>query len=229
MSIRIGYKRNLVIGGAKSVSVRIKRDYVSSIMKGARHYFMSQERETPIEDGNPYIQYPLVTKEQMKRITNDKFKFDFAYTSYAHHSTDSDPMIHSLSDLTEPTQLTSLLPRRRPHGSPSDTLWIKAGDDAMLVSPTVLAIADGVSGWESKGKHCSSGIWSRSMVETLSRLMTEYKLNHVPHHLNKRDIDQILDDSYLHVTLDGPPEIEGFVYVDIGYVKWRVFKDDKHR
>lgn len=200
MSIRIGYKRNLVIGGAKSVSVRIKRDYVSSIMKGARHYFMSQERETPIDDGNPYIQYPLVTKEQMKRITNDKFKFDFAYTSYAHHSTDSDPMIHSLSDLTEPTQLTSLLPRRRPHGSPSDTLSIKAGDDAMLVSPTVLAIADGVSGWESKGKHCSSGIWSRSMVETLSRLMTEYKLNHVPHHLNKRDIDQILDDSYLHTS-----------------------------
>lgn len=38
------------------------------------------------------------------------------------------------------------------------------------------------------------------MVETLSRLMTEYKLSHTPHHLNKRDIDQVLDDSYLHTS-----------------------------
>lgn len=200
MSIRIGHGTNIITGGARKVTLQIKRGYVNSIMKGARHYFLSQTRDEPLDQDNPYIKYPLVTKEQMRSITNDKFKFDFAYTSYAHHSTDSDPMIHSLSDLTEPTQLTSLLPRRRPHGSPSDTLSIKAGDDAMLVSPTVLAIADGVSGWESKGEHCSSGIWSRSMVETLSRLMTEYKLNHAPHHLNKRDIDQILDDSYLHTS-----------------------------
>ena len=94
--------------------------------------------------------------------------------------------------------MNSLLPRRRPQGSPSDTLSIKAGDDAMLVSPTILAIADGVSGWESQENMSDSGIWSRSMLETLSRLMTEYKINHAPHLLAKRDLDQILDDSFLH-------------------------------
>lgn len=166
-----------------------------------RHYFLSKTKDEEVEDiFNPYIQYPLITKEQMRRISNDKYKFDFSYASYAHHSTLTTPQIHSLSDLTEPAQLNTLLPRRRPQGSPADTLSVKAGDDALLVSPTVLAIADGVSGWESKGEQCSSGVWSRSMVETLSRLMTEYKLNHTPHHLNKRDIDQILDDSYLHTS-----------------------------
>ncbi|CUM68426.1 uncharacterized protein PRCAT00006149001 [Priceomyces carsonii] len=168
---------------------------------GASSYFMPQRkavREEP--DLNPYIQFPVLTKEQMKQISNDKYKFEVGYSSFAFHSDRSSPLVHSLSDLTDPALLNSLLPRRRPHGSPSDTLSIKAGDDAMLVSPTVLAVADGVSGWEGKGENCSSGLWARSMLETLSRLMTEYKLNHTPHHLNKRDIDQVLDDSYLHTS-----------------------------
>ncbi|KAJ9090698.1 hypothetical protein QFC19_009500 [Naganishia cerealis] len=172
-----------------------------SIFSGARHFFLSRTKEPDASDDyNPYIQYPLVTKDQLKKITNDKYKLDCAYASYAYHSDGSNPTIHSLSDLTEPTQLNTLLPRRRPHGSPADTLSIKAGDDAMLISPTVMAIADGVTGWETKDTNCSSGIWSRSMVETLSRLMTEYKFNHAPHHLNKRDIDEILDDSFLHTS-----------------------------
>ncbi|ODV78833.1 protein serine/threonine phosphatase 2C [Suhomyces tanzawaensis NRRL Y-17324] len=173
-----------------------------SIFQGARHYFLGglMDRDPPKDEGLAYMSYPCVTREQMRKISNDKYKFEFGYHSYAHHSNNSDPLIHSLSDLTDPTLLNSLLPKRRPQGSPVDTISVKAGDDAMLVSPTVLAIADGVSGWESKGEHCSSGIWSRSMVETLSRLMTEYKLSHAPHHLNKRDIDQILDDSYLHTS-----------------------------
>lgn len=159
-----------------------------------------ESREQRENANNPYIQYPVITTEQMKSITYDKFKFETAYSSFAHHSTNTDPTVHSLSDLTDPTQLNSLLPRRRPQGSPADTLSIKAGDDAMLVSPTVMAIADGVSGWESKGEQCSSGIWARSMVETVSRLMTEYKISHIPHFLNDRDIEQILDDSYLHTS-----------------------------
>lgn len=172
-----------------------------SIFSGARHFFLSRSKEPDASDDyNPYIQYPLVTKDQLKKIANDKYKLDCAYASYAYHSDGSNPTIHSLSDLTEPTQLNTLLPRRRPHGSPADTLSIKAGDDAMLISPTVMAIADGVTGWETKDTNCSSGIWSRSMVETLSRLMTEYKFNHAPHHLNKRDIDEILDDSFLHTS-----------------------------
>lgn len=172
-----------------------------SIFSGARHFFLSRTKEPDASDDyNPYIQYPLVTEKQLKKITNDKYKLDCSFASYAYHSDGFDPTIHSLSDLTEPTQLNTLLPRRRPHGSPADTLSIKAGDDAMLISPTVMAIADGVTGWETKDTNCSSGIWSRSMVETLSRLMTEYKFNHAPHHLNKRDIDEILDDSFLHTS-----------------------------
>ncbi|KAG7192419.1 uncharacterized protein KQ657_001820 [Scheffersomyces spartinae] len=156
--------------------------------------------DDPPVEVNPYIRYPIITKDQMKTIANDKFKFEYGYASYGHHTSNSDPTIHSLSDLTDPTQLKSLLPQRRPEGSPIDTLSVKAGDDAMLVSPTVLAVADGVSGWELKHENSSSGIWSRSMLETLSRLMTEYKVSHSPHHLHKRDIDQILDDSYLHTS-----------------------------
>ncbi|CAH6722529.1 hypothetical protein CLIB1444_10S00474 [[Candida] jaroonii] len=174
-----------------------------SLLNGARNYFLSkhvQEEEEDFELENPYIQYPVITKDQMKKIAIDKFKFEFSYSSYSFHSTRAHSSIHSLSDLTDPTQLNSLLPRRRPQGSPADTLSIKAGDDAMLVSPTVIGIADGVSGWESKGQHGNSGVWSRSMLETLSRLLTEYKISHYPHHLNKRDIDQIIDDSYLHTS-----------------------------
>lgn len=175
-------------------------------MKGFfAHHKLQQQldlegRERRENAANPYIQYPLVTTEQMRSLSTDKFKLDVGYASFAHHSVELKPMVHSLSDLTDPTQLNSLLPRRRPKGLPADTLLIKAGDDSMLVSPTVMAIADGVSGWELKGEHSSSGIWSRSMLETLSRLLTEYKLSHMPHALNNRDIEEVLDDSYLHTS-----------------------------
>lgn len=184
---------------ARPICRDFRRYRHASFFSGVRSYFLTKSQQE-YDHGDPYIQYPVITREQMKRINNDKFRFDFAYASYGHHGQETDPTIHSLSDLTDPTQLNSLLPRRRPQGSPADTLSIKAGDDAMLVSPTVLAIADGVSGWGDKGKQCSSGIWSRAMVETISRLMTEYKIKQAPHHLNKRDIDQILDDSYLHTS-----------------------------
>lgn len=165
-----------------------------------QHQLDLEAREERENAENPFIQYPLVTKEQMSRICSEPFRFEVGYASFAHHSMNTAPIVHSLSDLTDPTQLNSLLPRRRPHGSPADTLSIKAGDDAMLVSPTLMAVADGISGWESKDEQSSSGIWARSMLETLSRLMTEYKLSHYPHPLNNRDIDQILDDTYLHTS-----------------------------
>lgn len=155
-------------------------------------------REQRENADNPYIQYPVVTQAQMLGLLTDKFKLKTGHASFAHHSSEPAPIVHSLSDLSDPTLLNLLLPRRRPQGSPADTLSIKAGDDAMLVLPTLMAVADGVSGWELKGEQCSLGIWLRLMVETLSRLMTEYKLNHTPHNLKKRDIDQILDDLYLH-------------------------------
>ncbi|KAI5957390.1 hypothetical protein CANMA_004394 [Candida margitis] len=179
--------------------------FISSYFKGVRNYFgfnlseESEERDS-VDEVIPYVQYPLITKEQMKKLAQDKFKFEFGYASFGFHSDSIVPSINSLSDLTDPTQLNSLLPRRRPAGSPSDTLSIKAGDDTMLVSPSVLAIADGVSGWESSGELANSGVWSRSIVETFSRLMTEYKISHTPHHLKRRDIQEILDDSFLHTS-----------------------------
>lgn len=199
-----------------------RRNYSgSSVFKGARNYFLgfrNNSEDSQINNNNnnnnnnssmhydsvdeliPYVKYPLFTKEQLKKIATDKFKLQVGHASFGYHSDSIVSSINSLSDLTDPTLLNSLLPRRRPQGSPSDTLSIKAGDDTMLVSPSVIAVADGVSGWESDGITSSSGIWSRSMVETFSRLMTEYKLNHFPHYLNQRDIQEILDDSYLHTS-----------------------------
>lgn len=187
----------------KRLSQTQVRNY-SSYFQGARNFFLGfnepEEERGPVDESIPYVKYPLFTREQLKSIAKDKFKFDFGYASFGFHSDSIVPSINSLSDLTDPTQLNSLLPRRRPHGSPSDTLSIKAGDDTMLVSPSVLAIADGVSGWETDGALADSGIWSRSIVETFSRLMTEYKISHTPHHLKRRDIEEILDDSFLHTS-----------------------------
>ncbi|RCK59218.1 putative protein phosphatase 2C 62 [Candida viswanathii] len=186
-----------------------QRAYLSSIFKGARSYFLGLSRrilaeeeydDNPVNELIPYVKYPLFTTEQLKKIATDKFKLEVGHASFGYHSDSIVPSINSLSDLTDPTQLNSLLPRRRPQGSPSDTLSIKAGDDTMLVSPSVIAVADGVSGWESDGKDSSSGIWSRSMVETFSRLMTEYKIKIFPRHLQRRDVEEILDDSYLHTS-----------------------------
>lgn len=199
-----------------SIIIKQRNYSGSSIFKGARNYFLGfrnnsgEDSQTSnnnssmhydsVDELIPYVQYPLFTKEQLKKIATDKFNLQVGHASFGYHSDSIVPSINSLSDLTDPTLLNSLLPRRRPQGSPSDTLSIKAGDDTMLVSPTVIAVADGVSGWESDGITSSSGIWSRSMVETFSRLMTEYKLNHFPHYLNQRDIQEILDDSYLHTS-----------------------------
>lgn len=89
----------------------------------------------------------------------------------------------------------------------------------MLVSPSVLAIADGVSGWESSGELANSGIWSRSIVETFSRLMTEYKISHTPHHLKRRDIQEILMIRFAYFPFDGFTKIERFINFSFGNVE----------
>lgn len=193
-----------------SVRYRIGRIWSRGFFQNGRNFWLNFTEQPPKDEVNPYIKLPILTNEIMKKIPQDKYQFDFSYASFGYHSKSSLPMIHSLSDLTEPTQLNTLLPRTRPQGSPSDTLSIKAGDDAMLVSPTILAVADGVTGWESANldadnvtgwdKMLGSGIWSRSMLETVSRLMTEWKINQAPHYLSKRDLDQIIDDSFLHTS-----------------------------
>ncbi|KAF6070011.1 Protein phosphatase 2C family protein [Candida albicans] len=172
-----------------------RRNYSgSSIFKGARNYFLgfrNNSEDSQINNNNnnnnnnssmhydsvdesiPYVKYPLFTKEQLKKIATDKFKLQVGHASFGYHSDSIVPSINSLSDLTDPTSLNSLLPRRRPQGSPSDTLSIKAGDDTMLVSPSVIAVADGVSGWESDGITSSS---DDSYLHT-SHLMDLQKLN----------------------------------------------------
>lgn len=179
-----------------------------SIHRITRRYgFFSAFRLEPLEiidDPNDvlhFISYRKLTNDELKKIPHDTYKLDIAYLSFGYHSQLLVPMIHSLLDLLDPTQLNTLLPRRRPVGSPANTLSVKAGDDAMLVLPLVIAIADGVLGWEEDSlKQGDLGTWLRLMLETLSRLMTEYKIQHSPHPLVRRDIDQILDDLYLHTS-----------------------------
>lgn len=135
-----------------------------------------------------------------EKVIRPDFHFEYAFSRFPYHGDDESGAIHSLSDLSEQTNLTSLLPQRRPHGSPTGTLSVISGDDAMLVSSSLVAIADGVSGWEDKPGQNSSQTWSRSFLETLSRLLMEYLTRYSPRTLSRRDIDQILDDSFLHTS-----------------------------
>lgn len=100
-----------------------QRTYSSSIFKGARSYFLGLGRrlqseedydENPVDELIPYVNYPLFTTEQLKKIATDKFKLEVGHASFGYHSDSIVPSINSLSDLTDPTQLNSLLPRRRP-------------------------------------------------------------------------------------------------------------------
>ena len=108
-----------------------KRSEASSLLSNVKSFYTPEKlqhqlnleaREERENAENPYIQYPLITKEQLRSIPKDSFRFEVGYASFAHHSINTVPIVHSLSDLTDPTQFNSLLPRRCPHGSPADTL-----------------------------------------------------------------------------------------------------------
>ncbi|KAH3671432.1 hypothetical protein WICMUC_004612 [Wickerhamomyces mucosus] len=101
--------------------------------------------------------------------TPDRFRFHTAFQSYCHHG--STPLVTSLMDLADSSSSVSLLPRRRLYGNPFETLSIKSGDDSMIISPNLVGVADGVSGYS--GSHSDSGLFARSLLENISRYLTE--------------------------------------------------------
>lgn len=108
--------------------------------------------------------------------TPDHYRFHSCFASYCHHGMTPSPVITSLLDLTDNNSGLSLLPRRRLYGNPFETLSIKSGDDAIIVSPNMIGVADGVSGYS--GEHADSGLFARSILENISRYFTELSLKH---------------------------------------------------
>ena len=54
----------------------------------------------------------LYLQRTIEKIATDKFKLQVGHASFGYHSDSIVPSINSLSDLTDPTLLNSLLPRR---------------------------------------------------------------------------------------------------------------------
>lgn len=131
-----------------------------------------------------------------KKDCPDYYKFKYGFASYVHHGGSSKPLINSLMDLTDPPNNLSLLPRRRLYGNPIETLSIKNGDDAMIVSPNLVGVADGVSGWS--GAHANSGLFARSFLENISRNFSE--LSHFNRdnlsNIKESDLSTKLDEAY---------------------------------
>lgn len=122
------------------------------------------------------------------------YRFNFGYSNYAHHATV--PTISSLADLSDPIQMSSLVPVRRAPGSPSGTISVRCGDDAMIMSPLLLGVADGVSSWSEMA---NSGLWARVLLETLSRKISSF-IAESSRPLVLQDLRNLLDEAYLHAT-----------------------------
>lgn len=131
-----------------------------------------------------------------KKDCPDYYKLKYGFASYVHHGGSSKPLINSLMDLTDSPNNISLIPRRRLYGNPIETLSIKNGDDAMIVSPNLVGVADGVSGWS--GAHANSGLFARSFLENISRNFSE--LSHFNRdnlsNIKEVDLSQKLDEAY---------------------------------
>lgn len=128
--------------------------------------------------------------------TPDHFKFVSKFASYVHHGIDRKATVSSLMDLTDSTSKLALLPRRRLYGNPYETISVKSGDDAMILSPNLIGVADGVSGWE-KG-HANSGLFARSFLENISKNFTEltFKNSRNLSLISNKDLSKKLDDSF---------------------------------
>lgn len=141
-------------------------------------------------------QSPSSINSSKKKDSPDHFKFKYSFASYVHHGGSSKPLISSLMDLTDSSNNLSLLPRRRLYGNPIETLSIKNGDDAMIVSPNLVGVADGVSGWS--GAHANSGLFARSFLENISRNFSElsFKNSDNLNNIKEEDLSKNLDDAY---------------------------------
>ncbi|ODV96571.1 hypothetical protein PACTADRAFT_1161 [Pachysolen tannophilus NRRL Y-2460] len=170
------------------------------------------------------------------------FKFEYANSNYVHHGKPGRhlPMVSSLSDLSDSTQIAALMPARRPIGSPTDTISIRSGDDALLCSRYFLGVADGISSW---GENKDAGLWARSMLEAMSRNLTFYerKILSQNRSINDEEIEMLLDDSYMRTVqlmrdegLEGSSTIllciildHNLKIVNIGDSKFYMFRDGK--
>lgn len=166
----------------------------------------------------------------------DTYRFEYNYSSYVHHG--HLPMIGSLTELTENTQILALMPKRRPVGSPNDTISVRVGDDAMLCSVSMLACADGISEW---GVDKDAGLWARSNLETMSRNLTSLKNKIAPETISGDQVAALLDDSYQRTVrlmreehLEGSSTLLVAVIMDkilqiasIGDCKLFIFRDGK--
>lgn len=170
--------------------------FFGQLVKGARGATAvatnSQHTGPPVPSS---LQHAL-HKGSHKAQTPDRFKFLFSYSSYVHHGPVRKPQVNSLMDLTDTASNLSLLPKRRLYGNPFETLSIKNGDDAMIVSPNLLGVADGVSGWS--GAHADSGLFARSFLENISRSFAELSHNNSDDlsRINEADLSKRLDESY---------------------------------
>lgn len=133
---------------------------------------------------------------QVKGQTPDRFKFLFSQAGYVHHGPVRKPLVSSLMDLTDSASNLSLLPKRRLYGNPFETMSVKNGDDAMIVSPNLLGVADGVSGWS--GAHADSGLFARSFLENISRSFAELSHRNADDlsRISERDLSIRLDECY---------------------------------
>jgi len=137
-----------------------------------------------------------INSSTQKKGSPDRFKFQNAFASYVHHGGSSKPLISSLMDLTDSSNNLSLLPRRRLYGNPIETLSIKNGDDAMIISPNLIGVADGVSGWS--GAHANSGLFARSFLENISRNFSELSFKNSKNlkNIKESDLSENLDFAY---------------------------------
>ncbi|GME86990.1 hydrolase activity protein [[Candida] boidinii] len=136
----------------------------------------------------------LTTSKVLSTDKLSKFKFNYATASYIHHGTGRQhTQLSSLSDLSDVSNLGRILPRRRAPGSPSDTISIRTGDDAMICSPKLLGVADGVSNWTVEG--ADPGYWARVLLESTSMCVTRYE-DQVEKNITPEGIKAVMDDAF---------------------------------
>lgn len=110
----------------------------------------------------------------LEKYTVDRLHFRFGYATYAHHGGGDVPAILSLTDLSDLASQLVVLPRRRPPGLNADTLLVRSGDDALIVLPRFLGVADGVLLW---GELSKAGVWLRLLLENTCRNLLQLKTN----------------------------------------------------
>lgn len=125
----------------------------------------------------------------------DFYRFESAHSGYNHHenlnTTFHDGLMEtgviSLSTISKKQLFSNLI----------ETISINHGDDAMIVSPNLLGVADGVSGWS--GQHANSGLFAKNFLEGISKNFTElsYKNSSQLSNITDEQLSLKIDQAYL--------------------------------